>query len=344
MRQLHNELNEKTRRIKDLDNLLNQEKDRCREMETKLKVVLELRERDAHLHIRQLGQTDAELRKARNDTERVRILQQQLDLKQKQLDDVQKEMENDKTKYTEEFSKLQHDTHEKWMEVKRLTRELEAAKKECEALRRQITRYANNERSSQEKTMLKPVPQHLNNTGRLSSEPETNGSSPPPPPTVSSYQQNENFRPIDHQRNDSGAASPAEMFGPRPPMFGMPRPPFFPPHFLPAPPNPFMMGPRFPMPMAGPMGMISPISHLMTNGSAGGSDANSFEIVDSTNITPNSTSYDAQINGSAVSPTHDDEQQPVTTKTKKVKKTVKKKSKTPTTATNTSTSMTAEDV
>lgn len=82
MRQLHNELNEKTRRIKDLDNLLNQEKDRCREMETKLKVVLELRERDAHLHIRQLGQTDAELRKARNDTERVRILQQQLDLKQ----------------------------------------------------------------------------------------------------------------------------------------------------------------------------------------------------------------------------------------------------------------------
>ncbi len=61
---------------------INQEKDRCRELETKLKVVLELRERDAHLHIRQMGQTDAELRKARTDTERVRILQQQLELKQ----------------------------------------------------------------------------------------------------------------------------------------------------------------------------------------------------------------------------------------------------------------------
>jgi hypothetical protein len=82
MRQLHSELDEKTHRIKELDTLLNQEKDRSREIETKLKVVLELRERDAHLHIRQLGQTDAELRKARNDTERVRILQQQLDLKQ----------------------------------------------------------------------------------------------------------------------------------------------------------------------------------------------------------------------------------------------------------------------
>ena len=82
MRHLHHELDEKTRRIKELDQLLNQEKDRCREIETKLKVVLELRERDAHLHIRQLGQTDAELRKARTDTERVRILQQQLDLKQ----------------------------------------------------------------------------------------------------------------------------------------------------------------------------------------------------------------------------------------------------------------------
>ena len=82
MRNLHAEIEEKTRRLKEFDSLLNQEKDRCRELETKLKVVLELRERDAHLHIRQLGQTDAELRKARTDTERVRILQQQLELKQ----------------------------------------------------------------------------------------------------------------------------------------------------------------------------------------------------------------------------------------------------------------------
>ena len=153
----------------------------------------------------------------------------------------------------------------------------------------------------------------------------------------------------------------------------MPRPPFFPPPFLPHPVHPFMMGPRLPMGMGmpGPHGMISPIGHMMTNGSGGGSDANSFEIVDSANITPNSTSYDPQINGSAASPTPEgkvfslstterkfrfavclaDEQQPATTKTKKVKKTVKKKSKTPTTATattavaaDTSTSMTREDV
>ena len=92
-----------------------------------------------------------------------------------------------------------------------------------------------------------------------------------------------------------------------PPLpFGLPRPPFFPPHFLSGPPpNPFMMGPRFPMPMAGSHGMLSPIAHLMTNGSAGGSDANSFENVDSTNITPNSTSYDVQTNGSAASPRDD---------------------------------------
>jgi chromosome segregation ATPase len=82
MRDLHSEIEEKTRRIKEIDLLLNQEKDRCRELETKLKVVLELRERDAHIHIRQLGQTDSELRKARTDTERVKILQNQLELKQ----------------------------------------------------------------------------------------------------------------------------------------------------------------------------------------------------------------------------------------------------------------------
>ncbi|CAF4484310.1 unnamed protein product [Rotaria sp. Silwood1] len=296
MRSLHSEIDEKTRRIKELDALLNQEKDHCKELETKLKVVLELRERDAHLHIRQLGQTDAELRKARTDTERVRILQQQLELKQKQLDDVQKVLSSEQTKFSEESGKLQHEIHEKWMEVKRLTRELDGARKECEGLRRQITRYANSERLSQEKTMHKPIPQHINNSSRLSSEPETNSSSPPP---SHSYQQGE--KPIDYGRNDSGAASPAEMLRIRPPLFGLPRPPFFPPPFMP-PPNPFMMGPRFPMPVGGPHGMISPISHLITNGSGGGSDANSFEIVDSINVTPNSTSYDTQLNGSAVSP------------------------------------------
>jgi hypothetical protein len=114
------------------------------------------------------------------------------------------------------------------------------------------------------------------------------------------------------------------------------------------------------MPVGGPHGMISPIPHLMTNGS-GGSDANSFEIVDSTNITPNSTSYDAQFNGSAISPAPDGknfwkekptilcdlnfsyfiEEQQATAKAKKPKKSVKKKTKTSTTTT---VSGTKEDV
>ncbi|CAF1624304.1 unnamed protein product, partial [Adineta steineri] len=276
-----------------------------------------------------LGQTDAELRKARTDTERVRILQQQLQLKEQQLEDVQKVLNSEQTKFSEECSKLQHETHEKWMEVKRLGRELDGARKECEGLRRQITKYGNSERSSQEKTMYKPVPQHLSNNtgGRVSSDPETNGSSPPIP-----NQQGENFRPIGHERNDSGAASPSEMFRIRPPLFTMQRPPFFPPPFMPPPPpNPFMMGARFPMPpMGGPHGLISPIPHIMTNGSGAGSDTNSFEIVDPSNITPNSTTYDAQANGSAVSPTPDGEQQ-VSAKVKKPKKTLKKKTKTSTT-------------
>ncbi|UJR22902.1 hypothetical protein I4U23_025930 [Adineta vaga] len=309
IRNLHHEIDEKTNRIKELDLLLKQEKDRAKEMETKLKVVLELRERDAHLHIRQLGQTDAELRKARNDTERVRILQQQLDLKQQQLDDVQKVLSTEQMKFNEECGKLQHETHEKWMEVKRLIRELDISKKECEALRKQITKYAS---SSQEKTMIKPVPQHYGNNGEL----ETNGNSP------NLYQQAENFRPIDHQRNESGATSPADMFMPRPPMFGLPRPPFYPTPFLPhPPPNAFMMHPRFPMPTTSPHGMISPLSHLMINSN----DMNNSENVDSSNITPNSTSYERQSNEGVLSPVPENGKQ---VKTKKTKKSSKKKGET----------------
>ncbi|CAF1107005.1 unnamed protein product [Rotaria sordida] len=312
MRDLHNEIDIKTYRIKELDVLLQQEKNRCKEIETKLKVVLELRERDTHLHIRQLGQTDAELRKARTDTERIRILQQQLEFKQQQLDDVQKVLSTEQIKFNEECSKLQHDTHEKWMEVKRVTRELEASKKECESLRRQITKYAKNAHFSQEKTMIKPVSQHMRNSEEL----DSHSSSP------SHYQQDENFRPIDYQHNNSGGASPTEMFIPRPTLFNLPRPPFFPPPFMPPlQANPFMMHPRFPMTPVGSYGIMSPMSHLITNGS----DGNNSEIIDSSNITPNSTSYDMESNGITTSSLPDDEQQ---IKTKKPKKSLKKKTKT----------------
>jgi hypothetical protein len=60
-----------------------------------------------------------------------------LSFSRQQLDDVQKVLLTEQTKFSEECSKLQHETHDKWMEVKRLTREFDASRKECEGLRRQ---------------------------------------------------------------------------------------------------------------------------------------------------------------------------------------------------------------
>ncbi|CAF5225173.1 unnamed protein product, partial [Rotaria magnacalcarata] len=87
-----------------------------------------------------------------------------------QLDDVQKTLSTEQMKYNEESSKLQHETHEKWMETKRLTRELEASKKECENLRRQITKYSKDARSSKEKSTLKPPFQHIRNNCAIESQ------------------------------------------------------------------------------------------------------------------------------------------------------------------------------
>jgi hypothetical protein len=54
-----------------------------------------------------------------------------------QFDDIQKILSSEQMKFNEESGKLQHEVHEKWMEVKRLTRELDVSKKECEGLRKQ---------------------------------------------------------------------------------------------------------------------------------------------------------------------------------------------------------------
>ena len=79
---LHREINKKTDHIKELDLLLKQENDRRREIETKLKTILELREHDTHLHVRQLGRVNVELCKAKTDAERIHILKQQIVFKQ----------------------------------------------------------------------------------------------------------------------------------------------------------------------------------------------------------------------------------------------------------------------
>lgn len=55
----------------------------------------------------------------------------------KQLEDVQKVLTTEQSKYSEDSTKYQHEIHEKWMENKRINRELEISKKECEGLRRQ---------------------------------------------------------------------------------------------------------------------------------------------------------------------------------------------------------------
>ncbi|CAF1613175.1 unnamed protein product, partial [Didymodactylos carnosus] len=133
-KELYDDIEERNKRIKELN--VHLKKEHCKELETKLKVILELRERDAHLHIRQLGQSDAELRKARTDTDRIKILQQQLEFKQQQLDDIQKVAQQEQNKLNDEKTKHERSNHENWLEIKKLTRELESMKKECEGLRR----------------------------------------------------------------------------------------------------------------------------------------------------------------------------------------------------------------
>lgn len=120
------------------------------------------------------------------------------------------------------------------------------------------------------------------------------------------------------------------------PQYSFSRPPFYPSHFM--PPHPFMMHPGFPMANLPPHGTISPTQQLTINGN----EPNSVEIVNSTNLTPNSLSYDGQTNDGIHSPASNGESHSIIsissdrssfpeekpTKSKKVKKSTKKKTRT----------------
>ena len=50
---------------------------------------------------------------------------------------MQEALVAEQTRFTVQCGQLEHHAHEKWMEVKRLTRELDVSRKECEGLRKQ---------------------------------------------------------------------------------------------------------------------------------------------------------------------------------------------------------------
>jgi hypothetical protein len=58
-------------------------------------------------------------------------------ISRQQLNEIQETFTAEQSRFTAQCSKLEHDTHEKWMEVKRLTRELDVSRRECEGLRKQ---------------------------------------------------------------------------------------------------------------------------------------------------------------------------------------------------------------
>ena len=58
-------------------------------------------------------------------------------ISRQQLNEMQEALAAEQSRSTTQCSKLEHDTHEKWMEVKRLTRELDVSRKESEGLRKQ---------------------------------------------------------------------------------------------------------------------------------------------------------------------------------------------------------------
>lgn len=76
----YDELEKKMSRISELKKLLNDEQKRSKELETKLKMIIELRERDTQLHLRQLTESEGQWRRAKTDTERLEIVQNELRL------------------------------------------------------------------------------------------------------------------------------------------------------------------------------------------------------------------------------------------------------------------------
>lgn len=65
-----------------LEEQLRLETQRRRDFQMKLNVILELRERDAQIHLRQIGNFDSQWRQAKNDVERLQIVQTQLKLRE----------------------------------------------------------------------------------------------------------------------------------------------------------------------------------------------------------------------------------------------------------------------
>lgn len=178
-----------------------------KESEMQIKLLNELREKDTKQHLKALSEIDGQLKKKSTDADKVSHLLDQIRVKQERIQELESSLSRVERQSNQERQTFEKQTHETWLQSKRIEKELRESRIELATMRDKygelefahksvLAENSMLKKSADMQNYINQIPHHTNKTTLPAKAPSESGmsegaaaefiSSPPRPPSTSS--------------------------------------------------------------------------------------------------------------------------------------------------------------
>lgn len=212
--------NEKSHECEQLSETLREKNEECgmlevrkkqlektvRESEMQIKLLNELREKDTKQHLKALSEIDTQLKKKSSDADKVSHLLDQIRIKQERIHELESSLSRVERQSNQERQTFEKQTHETWLQSKRIEKELRECRLELAAMREKnaeleyahkaaLTECSMLKKTADMQNYINQIPHHTHKATAAAKAPSESGMSepavgellpPPRPPSTSS--------------------------------------------------------------------------------------------------------------------------------------------------------------
>ncbi len=132
-------LNEKSALVEQLEQIQKRLEKSVKEQEMQNKLLNELREKDTKQHIKALTDLDLQLKKKSSDADKISHFLEQLRIKQERIQELESNLARLERQSNQERQTFDKQTHETWLNARKIEKDLKEARAECAGLREKLT-------------------------------------------------------------------------------------------------------------------------------------------------------------------------------------------------------------
>ena len=133
---LAQQMSDKSEAAQALETRLKRAEKSLKENEIQIRLLGELREKDAKQHLKSLSELDTQLKKKTTESEKVSHLLEQLRIKQERIQELDAQLNRIEKQSNQERQTFEKQVHDNWLASKRIDKQLRDAQAEVESLQK----------------------------------------------------------------------------------------------------------------------------------------------------------------------------------------------------------------